>query len=102
MLTPSHRNTDNSDTGPSSAVPSDDRASWVNRPAQSLGQLIHQRIRRRLNDRVRDLEVQVTGKRIVLRGRCATYYSKQLAQHAALGAIEDERLENAIEVRIAN
>ena len=77
-----------------------ERQPW--RGPASLSERIHQRILRRLNDRVRDLEVQVAGDRIILRGRCATYYSKQLAQHAALGAIEDESLENAIEVSVNN
>jgi len=34
----------------------------------------------------------------VLEGECSTYYSKQLAQHAALGVLEDEPLENTIVV----
>jgi hypothetical protein len=35
---------------------------------------------------------------VLLQGQCATYYTKQLAQHAALGILDDERLENDIEV----
>lgn len=77
-------------------------ASDSNSPmAVSLRERIYQRIARRLQNRVRDLDVQVTKDRIILRGRCATYYSKQLAQHAALGAIEDESLENDIEVLVS-
>lgn len=68
--------------------------------SRALRDRIHERIMRRLSDRVHGLEVQVRGNRVVLRGRCATYYSKQLAQQAALGAIEDERLVNAIEVGV--
>jgi hypothetical protein len=37
---------------------------------------------------------------VVLEGQCATYYTKQLAQHAALGVLEDEHLENAIAVTV--
>jgi hypothetical protein len=59
---------------------------------------IRQRIETRLAGRIRDLSVRVKDDTIVLEGRCATYYTKQLAQHAALGVIEFEQLENAIVV----
>lgn len=65
-----------------------------------LAVAIYQRIETRLAGRVRDLEVHVQGSTVVLEGRCATYYTKQLAQHAALGVIDDEQLENAIVVMI--
>jgi hypothetical protein len=61
---------------------------------------IRQRIESRLGDRVHDLAVLVMGNRIILEGRCATYYTKQLAQHAALGVLEDELLENDIVVSV--
>ncbi|QDU87084.1 hypothetical protein Pla175_04390 [Pirellulimonas nuda] len=67
------------------------RAAW-------LAERIHDRIAKRLGGRVRGLDVQVEDKAITLRGRCATYYTKQLAQHAALGVLEDETLVNAIVV----
>ncbi len=51
---------------------------------RQLAVAIRQRIESRLGGRVRDLAVRVTGNRIILEGRCATYYTKQLAQHAAL------------------
>lgn len=63
-----------------------------------LERRVQDRISKRLGRRIRDLRVQVVGNRVTLSGRCATYYSKQLAQHAALGVIEDEVLENEIEV----
>jgi hypothetical protein len=44
--------------------------------------------------------VRIKGDTIVLEGSCATYYTKQLAQHAALGVLEEEHLENAIVVAI--
>lgn len=59
---------------------------------------IRQRIESRLGGRVHDLVIRVRGTTIVLEGRCATFYTKQLAQHAALGVLEDEQLENAIVV----
>lgn len=63
-----------------------------------LAVAIRQRIESRLGGRVRDLAIRVRGKTVVLEGRCATFYTKQLAQHAALGVLEDEQLENAIVV----
>jgi len=63
-----------------------------------LAVAIRQRIESRLGGRVHDLAIRVRGNTIVLEGRCATFYTKQLAQHAALGVLEDERLENAIVV----
>jgi hypothetical protein len=65
-----------------------------------LEEKIRVRIDKRLGDRVRDLTVRIDGDRIVLGGQCSTYYSKQLAQHAALGVIEDEHLDNAIQVGV--
>jgi hypothetical protein len=59
---------------------------------------VRQRIESRLGGRVRDLAVRVVGETVVLEGKCATYYTKQLAQHAALAVLEDEQLENAIAV----
>lgn len=59
---------------------------------------IRQRIESRLAGRVHDLAIRVRDNTVVLEGRCATFYTKQLAQHAALGVLEDERLENDIVV----
>jgi hypothetical protein len=65
---------------------------------RQLALAIRQRIESRLAGRVRDLVVRVEGDTIVLAGRCATYYSKQLAQHAALGVLDGEPLHNTIVV----
>jgi hypothetical protein len=65
---------------------------------RQLSIVIRQRIESRLHGRVRNLAVRVSGKTVVLEGQCATYYTKQLAQHAALGILEDEHLENEIAV----
>jgi len=59
---------------------------------------IEERIRSRLQGRVRNLRVEVHANVVTLQGQCATYYTKQLAQHAAMGVLEDEHLENAIVV----
>jgi hypothetical protein len=61
---------------------------------------IRKRIESRLAGRVRNLVVRVFDDTVVLEGACATYYTKQLAQHAALGILEDEHLENAIVVDV--
>jgi hypothetical protein len=67
---------------------------------RQLAIAIRHRIESRLQGRVRNLMVRVRGKTVVLEGQCATYYTKQLAQHAALGVLEDEHLENAIAVTV--
>jgi hypothetical protein len=61
---------------------------------------IQQRIDSRLPGRVRNLVVRSFESLVILEGQCATYYTKQLAQHAAMGVLEDEHLENAIVVTI--
>lgn len=69
------------------------------RHQRNLAVAIRQRIEVRVSGRIRDLEVRVDeDDTILLSGSCSTYYSKQLAQHAAMGVIEDEHLENNIEV----
>jgi hypothetical protein len=65
-----------------------------------LAKVIQQRIEARLPGRVRNLAVRIGADFVVLEGECSTYYTKQLAQHAALGVLEDEHLENAIVVTI--
>ena len=61
---------------------------------------IQQRIESRLRGRVRRLAVRACESMVTLEGECATFYTKQLAQHAAMGVLEDEQLENAIVVTI--
>ncbi|MDA8746281.1 BON domain-containing protein [Rubripirellula amarantea] len=67
-------------------------------PSAKLGQLIRDRILQRLNQRVSELEVEVTANGVVLSGRCASFHTKQLAQHAAQGLLNNEPLSNCIEV----
>jgi hypothetical protein len=45
--------------------------------------------------------VHVAADTVLLEGQCATYYTKQIAQHAAMGVLENEHLENAIVVAVA-
>jgi hypothetical protein len=63
---------------------------------------IRERIQIRLNGRVRNLIVRAEDNTIILEGNCATFYSKQLAQHAALGVIEGEQLRNDIVVMMSS
>ena len=61
---------------------------------------IQQRIESRLAGRIRNLIVRAFDGVVFLEGECATYYTKQLAQHAAMGILDDEHLENAIAVSV--
>jgi hypothetical protein len=61
---------------------------------------IQQRIESRLLGRVRNLSVRAFDGVVILEGECATYYTKQLAQHTAMGILEDEHLENSIVVSV--
>jgi hypothetical protein len=67
---------------------------------ERLAEVIRQRIETRLPGRIRNLAVRIEAETVMLEGQCATFYTKQLAQHAALGVLEDEHLENAIVVTI--
>lgn len=67
---------------------------------RALAIAIHQRIESRLLGRVRNLRVRAFDGVVVLEGQCATYYTKQLAQHTAMGVLEDEHLENSIVVGV--
>jgi hypothetical protein len=61
---------------------------------------IRQRIESRLLGRVRNLLVRASDGVVVLEGECTTFYTKQLAQHTAMGILEDEHLENSIVVSV--
>jgi hypothetical protein len=61
---------------------------------------IQQRIESRLLGRVRNLSVRAFDGVVILEGKCATFYTKQLAQHTAMGILEDQHLENAIVVSV--
>jgi hypothetical protein len=56
------------------------------------------RLNRRFLGRVRDLRLVLRDTGLVLRGRTATYYAKQLAQQAVMEATDLPILANAIEV----
>jgi hypothetical protein len=86
--------------GGTSARPRDICTDETSELGRKLVAAVKQRIETRLPGRVRNLSVMLRSGTIVLEGQCATYYTKQLAQHAALGVLEDEHLENAIVVAI--
>ncbi len=66
--------------------------------AEILAARIERAVRHRTGDAVRSLLVQVSRQGVLLKGRCDTFYCKQLAQQAAMGFAGNERLTNAIEV----
>ncbi len=68
------------------------------REAEALVTSIERAVQRETARGVRDLSVEVNREGVLLRGRCATYYCKQLAQHAAMAIPGGDRLTNSIEV----
>lgn len=63
-----------------------------------LRQQLEQCVQARTGRRVRNLDIELTSERIVLRGHADTYYVKQLAQHGVRDLLPQVRLENAIVV----
>lgn len=66
--------------------------------AEELAASIERAVQQETGRGVRDLAVEVNRDGVLLRGRCTTYYCKQLAQHAAMGLPGGDRLTNSIEV----
>jgi hypothetical protein len=66
--------------------------------AEVLAASIEQAVQRETGRGVANLTVEVSSQGIQLRGRCNTYYTKQLAQHAAMSIPGGDRLVNNIEV----
>jgi len=66
--------------------------------AEELANSIERAVLRETGHGVRDLSVEVNREGVWLKGRCTTYYCKQLAQHAAMGLPGGDRLTNLIEV----
>jgi hypothetical protein len=56
------------------------------------------RVRHQLSGRLRDFRIKRRGAGVVLAGRAASYYAKQLAQHAVMRQTALPILENEIEV----
>lgn len=57
---------------------------------------VAQVIRLRTGGTIRGLRVDVGGDRVTLTGRTTSFYNKQLATHAAMGALGDQPLSNDI------
>lgn len=64
----------------------------------SLSQRVERIVRLRTASRVHNLQVDVQGTDVILRGVAPTYYVKQLATHAALDEIDQRTLTNDIDV----
>lgn len=65
---------------------------------RGLERKLCERIRRLTGRRIRGLSVAVQSGVIHIRGRCWTFYTKQLAQHAVMALNENEQVSNEIEV----
>jgi len=63
---------------------------------RTLEERVEQVVHSRTSGRIRGLRVQVQDGRVVISGRTATYYNKQLATHAALEAASS--VQNEVEV----
>jgi len=59
---------------------------------------IAQLIQRRCDSRIHQLEVELFDNNVRLSGRCATFYTKQLAQHAAMQVVCGATIINEIDV----
>jgi hypothetical protein len=66
--------------------------------AEELAASIEQAVQRQTDHGVGNLSVEVNSDGVLLRGRCESFYLKQLAQHAAMHTPGGNRLMNYIEV----
>lgn len=77
-------------TNPTPTPPVDVQA-WASR--------IRRAVRRETRGGVNQLKVDIDPRGVHLRGRCRSFYCKQLAQQAAMRLAGDTPLDNQIEVR---
>jgi osmotically-inducible protein OsmY len=66
--------------------------------AGQLASSIEQSVRERTGRRIHNLRVEIDTQGVRLQGRCGSFYSKQLAQQAAMDLALDVALTNEIEV----
>jgi osmotically-inducible protein OsmY len=66
--------------------------------AEELAASIEQAVQSETGRGVADLTVEISPQGVLLRGHCNTYYTKQLAQHAAMSIRGAGQLTNRIEV----
>jgi hypothetical protein len=76
------------------------RTDWSDPHTEVLDRetLIRQAVDQRTSGRIRGLQVLLEGSRLVITGRSATYYSKQLATHAALDVADALVIQNDVVV----
>jgi hypothetical protein len=70
----------------------------VSEASHEVIRAIERWVQSRTHGRVRDLQVELAGQSIVLRGRAPTYHTKQLALLGAMDAVSDGRIVNEIRV----
>ena len=63
-----------------------------------LQEVLEQRVHTRTGRRIHNLAIELQPERVILRGRTATYYVKQLAQQGVQDVLPHVCLENAITV----
>ena len=66
---------------------------------QAWGARIRRAVRRETRGGVNQLKVEIDSRAVHLRGRCRSFYCKQLAQQAAMRLAGDTPVDNQIEVR---
>jgi hypothetical protein len=67
--------------------------------SSSLAKCVHRAILRLAPGRIRELRVDEREGQLILSGRCASFYCKQVAQHAAMDlANGDRQIQNRIAV----
>ena len=66
--------------------------------AERLAASIEHAVWRETSGGVRDLRVEINRNGVLLTGHCTTYYTKQKAQHAAMGVSGARQLVNEIDV----
>lgn len=62
---------------------------------------LERQVRMRTGRRVRNLSIELSPERVVLRGQSSSYYVKQLAQHGVREVLPKICLENVIDVESA-
>jgi hypothetical protein len=66
--------------------------------AEELAASIERAVQQETGRGISNLTVEIGRDGVLLKGRCSTYYCKQLAQHAAMALPGGNRLVNCIEV----
>lgn len=65
---------------------------------QSLAEKIESAVHVRTGGRIRGLQVRIAEGSIIISGRVATYYTKQLVTHAAMEAGDELQVNNEVVV----